>query len=72
MAELAEALRKYGNMSFNALKTLTHVHPSYEKAWAARGNKDSHPMRYEDMLEEENRDPEVIEDLEHVSQFSRC
>ena len=29
-------------------------------------------MRYEDMLEEENRDPEVIEDLEHVSQFSRC
>lgn len=68
---LKKTLDSYGDMSFNALKALTHRHRSYENAWAQRGDKRSVPMRYEDLLEGENDDPEVVEELEYISQFRR-
>jgi len=69
--ELAQALDKYGKMNFNALKALTHSHPAYKRAWAARGDSNVAPMDWKDLLDEDKADPEVLEELEYVSRFLR-
>lgn len=71
IAALDDAMNKYGNMSFNGLKALTHRHPAYTEAWAARGSKRSSPMAWEHLLDEEHGDPETIEELEYVSRYAR-
>lgn len=68
---LENALERYGNLDFNALKALTHGHKAYERAWAERSSKGSVPIRYEDFLEDDKADPELVEDLEYASQFVR-
>lgn len=66
---LRKAQETYGHLSFDALRALTHRHPAYERAWAERGDKRAMPIRYEDLLEGDNADPEVIEDLAYAAQF---
>lgn len=63
-----EVIKEYGSFSFDQLYDLTHEHFAYKRAWSSRkyGSKRS-PMRYEDMIEQEARRAEILEDIAPIS-----
>jgi uncharacterized phage-associated protein len=68
MAVFDEILTKYGNLSFDELYEITHAHFAYSRAWNNRKAGLNHaPMRYEDMIEDESRRADIIEDMAPVA-----
>lgn len=67
---LDEIILKYGDFSFDELYRLTHKHYAYTKAWnGRRPHSNRSLMYYEDMIEDEDRRREILEDLGSVSEF---
>lgn len=63
-----EVLVKYGNASFKELMDMTHEHEAYKTAWKTRrGSADRAEMYYEEMIDDEKRRADLIEDLGPVS-----
>jgi hypothetical protein len=67
-----EIVARYGNMSFDELFNLTHRHYAYDRAWRSRwpGSKRA-AMRYEDMIDDEVRRQEILEDMGPVAPYLR-
>lgn len=61
-------VNKYGDMSFDDLYNITHRHYAYNRAWRSRrpGSKRA-LIRYEDMIDNEARRQEIIDDMGPVS-----
>jgi len=57
---LQTAWDRYAHLSFNARTDQSHEHPAYR-------NADGQRMRYEDFLEGENQNPEIISDLAEIA-----
>lgn len=51
---LDETLTRYGSMTFDVLKALTHEMVAYQKAWDNRQGRNSVPMDFEDFFEEDS------------------
>lgn len=68
MAVFDEILAKYGDYSFDDLYEITHAHFAYSRAWESRKSGINHaPMRYEDMIDDEKRRADIIEDMAPVA-----
>ena len=63
LAILDEIAASHGNKTFRELYDMTHQHPGYQRAWAAKGNKHSHPIRFEDLLDESELKPALVEEM---------
>ena len=48
--------------NFESLMNMTHDHVAYKKAWNSRGLRNRAPMQYEDMIEDEQRRSDLLED----------
>jgi uncharacterized phage-associated protein len=51
---LDEIVERFGNMTFAALKAVTHEMVAYQKAWERRKKASSVPMAFEDFFEEDS------------------
>lgn len=67
-----EIIQRYGNASFDELYDETHKHYAYLNAWEnRRGEADCALMFYEEMIEDETRRAEIVEEISDVSQHMR-
>jgi|WetSurMetagenome_2_1015567.scaffolds.fasta_scaffold74511_2 hypothetical protein len=65
IGELMEALKFVTNLGFGGVRDWTHLNPAYVDAWEARGDRKSNDMKYELLLE--GNDKELVTDLAHAS-----
>lgn len=65
-----EIVQKYGEATFDDLFQITHDHYAYVRAWnSRRPNSKRAAMRYEDMIDDEERRRAIVEDIGPVSEF---
>lgn len=64
---LKDSLAHIKAQGFSQIRDMTHQHPAYQEAWAARGNTKSCQIRYELLLQ--SPDQELISDLVHASHY---
>src|SRR5450759_2122772 len=62
-----EIVAKYGDKTFDELFRITHRHYAYNRAWNSRGSAKRAAMRYEDMIDDEARRQEILEDIGPVA-----
>jgi hypothetical protein len=62
-----EILAKYGNASFDDLFNETHEHFAYLNAWEHRRQGDRAVMFYEEMIDDQRRRAELVEDISAVA-----
>jgi len=62
-----EILAKYGNASFDELYDITHGHFAYLNAWTTRKHGERAEMYYEEMIEDEARRAQLVEDVSSVA-----
>jgi uncharacterized phage-associated protein len=62
-----EILEKYGKLTFDELFKITHDHFAYKRAWNDRGPMKASPMRYEEMIDDEDDRKSLVEDIETVA-----
>lgn len=60
---LEETVKEHGQKTFRQLYDLTHQHTGYIKAWKKRRGGHSHPIRFEDLLEESESKAGLVEDM---------
>ena len=67
-----EIVERYGKLTFDELYNLTHGHFAYNRAWRSRwpGARRA-AMRYEDMIDDEARRQELLEDMGPVASHIR-
>jgi len=63
-----EVLSKHGDASFDDLFKLTHNHFAYKNAWTTRKRGDRAEMFYEEMIDDEKKRSELVEDLSSISE----
>lgn len=63
-----EIVAEFGDFTFDELFELTHSHFAYDRAWSSRkhGTKRAE-MRYEEMIEDDERRAQIVEDIGLVS-----
>lgn len=66
-----EVVAKYGDKTFDELFRITHRHYAYNRAWNSRGYAKRAAMRYEDMIDDEVRRQEILEDIGPVASHLR-
>jgi hypothetical protein len=64
---LNEAMSTVKELGFVGVRDWTHEHPAYKDAWTRRGEKDSSPMYFEQLIDDE--DEELMHDLVHASKY---
>lgn len=65
-----EILETYGDYNFDQLFELTHEHYAYLRAWNARKPQANRsPMRYEDMIDDEQKRASILEDIGPISRY---
>ena len=60
---LEETVREHGKKTFRELFDLTHEHTGYKRAWKRKGAKNSVPIPFEDLIEENEGKAQLVEDL---------
>jgi uncharacterized phage-associated protein len=67
-----EIIDRYGKLTFAELYNITHSHFAYNRAWRSRwpGSRRA-AMRYEDMIDDEARRQEILEDIGPVASHIR-
>jgi uncharacterized phage-associated protein len=63
-----QIIKEYGHLSFGDLYNITHSHFAYKNAWSLRSNN-SHPISYDDMMEESPKKASFIDDFSSVSSY---
>jgi uncharacterized phage-associated protein len=51
IAAIDSAIKKFGHLSYDEFKRLTHEMAAFDRAWKSRKSKDSAPMKFEDFFE---------------------
>jgi uncharacterized phage-associated protein len=67
LAVFDSVLAKYGDASFDDLFNETHKHFAYSNAWENRRHGDRAQMYYDEMVDDEQRRKDLIEDLSPVA-----
>lgn len=61
-------VERYGKLTFDELYNITHRHSAYNRAWRSRWPGSGRAeMRYEDMIDDEARRQEILEDIGPVA-----
>ncbi len=65
-----EIIDRYGEYTFEELYRLTHNHFAYTRAWGQRKPQSLRaPMRYEDMIDDEERKASILEDIGPIAPY---
>src|SRR5262249_20269010 len=62
-----QILSEYGNASFDDLYNETHKHFAYSNAWENRRHGDRAEMFYDEMIDDEARRMELVEDISPIA-----
>jgi uncharacterized phage-associated protein len=66
-----EILAKHGNDDFDKLMNLTHAHFAYRNAWENRRRGNRAEMYYDEMIDDEKRRAELVEDILPIAAHMR-
>jgi uncharacterized phage-associated protein len=66
-----EVIAKYGNCSFDDLFNVTHEHFAYLNAWNHRRQGNRAQMYYDEMIDDEKKRADVVDDLAPVAEHMR-
>ena len=68
---LQEIVEKHGQKSFRQLFDMTHEHEGYKRAWSKKGDSNSSPIRFEDLIEGSRMKAGRVADMRATCRYVR-